>query len=69
MDYSDRKLTHVGVWALEGAYASATEYGVNGSVRLQMTNFEGTSNGPSVTVELATMADPNVTLQDAERAL
>ena len=69
MDYTDRKLSHVGVWALEGAHTSETEFAISGSVRLQITNFEGASHGPSVTVELGAPTDPNVTIQDAERVL
>jgi hypothetical protein len=69
MDYSARKLTHVGVWALEGSEISETEYLVSGSVRLQFSSVDGSDAGPSITVELAANSDPSASIADAEKIL
>lgn len=68
MNYRSRSITDVQVTGLQ-RHENLGDATVSGSVRLQLSSYDGNEFGPCVTVALATDMADNATFQDVERQL
>ena len=68
-DYSDRKIEHVAVRALERVKWAPDTFAVLGIVRVEISSVSPNTVGPHAIIELSAPCDSNPTIEDAERAL